>query len=77
MRCGAKRFHAEIEIEGEKKMLSLVARTPAEARKYIRRKYGELTQIISVRERKETHHSLYISENYLDTRGEGSVIWND
>lgn len=50
MRCGAKRFLAEIELDGENKMKSVIARTPAEARKTIRSTYGVETNIISVRE---------------------------
>ncbi|HLR75711.1 MAG TPA: hypothetical protein VK077_10575 [Virgibacillus sp.] len=50
MRCGAKRFQAEIEVNGEREIKSLTARTPAEARKYIRRKYGQATKILFVRE---------------------------
>ncbi len=49
MKCGAKQYHIEIEIDGEKKTKTIAARTPAEARKKVRVEYGEKLQIISVR----------------------------
>lgn len=52
MRCGAKCFHVEIEIDEEKVIKPVNARTPAEARKTVRRKYGAEAPILSVRERK-------------------------
>ncbi|GAB3796138.1 hypothetical protein [Virgibacillus kimchii] len=52
MRCGAKCFLVEAEIDGEKRIKSVNARTPAEARKTIRKAYGHRTPVISVRGRK-------------------------
>jgi len=52
LRCGAKCFHVETEIDGEKLIESIRARTPAEARKTIRKEYGANTAVLSVRERK-------------------------
>ncbi|QUW23579.1 hypothetical protein JSQ81_08780 [Sporosarcina sp. Marseille-Q4063] len=49
MKCGAKQYHIEFEIRGERKITSVAARTPAEARKKFRVEYGEKSQIISVR----------------------------
>ncbi len=49
MQCGAKCFVAEFEIAGEKKVTSVIARTPAAVRKTIRNKYGKDTEIYSVR----------------------------
>lgn len=49
MRCGAKRFLAEIKIDGEQFTKSIFARTPSEARKSIRKSYGANTVIISIR----------------------------
>lgn len=48
MRCGAKRFTAKIELDGEKVTKPIIARTPAEARKSIRKTYGQETYIYSV-----------------------------
>lgn len=53
MKCGAKRYQVEIEVGGEKQIKSVLARTPAEARKNIRKNYGIETHIISVREEKK------------------------
>lgn len=52
MRCGTKRFTAEIELDGEKVTKPIIARTPAEARKNIRKTYGKETYIYSVIEQK-------------------------
>lgn len=52
MRCGTKRFTAEIELDGEKVTKPIIARTPAEARKNIRKTYGRDTYIYSVIEQK-------------------------
>lgn len=49
MRCGAKCFIAEIELDGEKKIKPVIARTPAAVRKTIRAKYGKDIEIFSVR----------------------------
>jgi len=51
MICSAKRFQAHIEINGEHKVTSVVARTPAEARKSIRKHFGRHTNIISVKKK--------------------------
>lgn len=52
MRCGTKRYIAEIELNGEKLKKPIIARTPAEARKSIRKTYGKDTVIYSVVEEK-------------------------
>lgn len=49
MRCGAKCFIVEMEVDGEKKTLPVNARTPAGARKVIRGAYGKDAEIFSVR----------------------------
>jgi len=51
MRCGAKRYLVELEEDNTKRIKSVTARTPAQARKTIRSKYGPETRIISVREK--------------------------
>lgn len=48
MRCGTKRFLATIELDGKKESKTIIARTPAEARKNIRKSYGENTYIHAV-----------------------------
>lgn len=48
MRCGAQRYWAEFYLDHEKKRKIVTARTPAEARKILRAKYGEAIQITSV-----------------------------
>jgi len=52
MVCGSKRYDAQVEVEGEVYAETVTARTPAEARKALRRKYGKSAHIITVRERK-------------------------
>lgn len=52
MRCGAKRYLVEFELGGVEQSKTVIARTPAEARKRIRTKCGEQTHVISVRRRK-------------------------
>ncbi len=52
MRCSTKRYIAEIEIDGVKQKKPVIARTPAEARKSIRKTYGKDTIIHSVMEEK-------------------------
>jgi len=52
MRCGAKCFLAKFEIDGKMMTKSVITRTPAEARRTIRSKYGEDTDIIWVRKEK-------------------------
>lgn len=53
MRCGAKCFHVEAELDGELLIESVHARTPAEARKSMRKKHGENTYIVSVSVKKK------------------------
>lgn len=48
MRCGSKCFLVTIEMNGEKQMKHVTARTPVDARKTIRLEYGAETQILSV-----------------------------
>ncbi|MFA8439876.1 hypothetical protein [Pueribacillus sp. YX66] len=49
MRCGAKRFLVEVEADGGKQYKTVIARTPAEARKMVRLKCGDQIHVISVR----------------------------
>lgn len=51
MRCGAKCFLVEVEIDEKVQTKSVNARTPAEARKTIRSAYGRETVIQTVREK--------------------------
>ncbi|MEH7236679.1 hypothetical protein [Bacillus sp. JJ1562] len=53
MRCGAKCFLVEIEADGKAQVESVNARTPAEARKNIRKKWGTETHILAVKEEKK------------------------
>lgn len=53
MRCGAKCFLVQLELNGEKEIKSVNARTPVEARKAVRTEYGEKVQILSVKEEKK------------------------
>ncbi|WP_423798253.1 hypothetical protein [Neobacillus sp. SAB-20_R2A] len=53
MRCGAKCFLVEMEINGEKLIESVIARTPVEARKTIRIEYGAMAEILKVKEEKK------------------------
>lgn len=53
MRCGAKCFFVEFEIDGEIQSKPVVARTPVEARKTIRLTYGQGPRILSVKEEKK------------------------
>ncbi|WP_165439168.1 hypothetical protein [Bacillus timonensis] len=53
MRCGAKCFLVEIEVDGKAQLESINARTPAKARKSIRKKHGSETQILAVKEEKK------------------------
>ncbi|WP_175640393.1 hypothetical protein [Metabacillus schmidteae] len=53
MRCGSKCFVVEMEIQGEKKRESIIARTPVDARKTVRIEYGAEAHILSVREEKK------------------------
>ncbi|MEK5441109.1 MULTISPECIES: hypothetical protein [unclassified Fredinandcohnia] len=53
MRCGAKCFLVEIEVDGKVKVESVNARTSAEARKHIRKQLGQDTEILTVKEEKK------------------------
>ncbi|MEH7385097.1 hypothetical protein V7147_06735 [Bacillus sp. JJ1521] len=53
MRCGAKCFLVEIEVDGKTQIKPINARTPAEARKTIRKEIGAETQILAVKEEKK------------------------
>lgn len=52
MMCGAKCFLVEIELNDTKYVKEVTARTPVNARKVIRGKYGAEVEILSVREKK-------------------------
>ncbi|MBS4207088.1 hypothetical protein [Bacillus sp. FJAT-50079] len=54
MMCGSKCFLVEIERNGEKQINKVNARTPVNARKVIRGKFGADAEIISVKEEKKT-----------------------
>ncbi|HWK22941.1 MAG TPA: hypothetical protein VNS08_07925 [Ureibacillus sp.] len=54
MRCGAKCFVVEFEIDGEKQVKQIIARTPVEARKTIRLEYGTSPQNLSVKEERKS-----------------------
>lgn len=47
MMCGSKCFLVEIELDGEMKIKRVNARTPVNARKVIRGKYGDDAVILS------------------------------
>lgn len=51
MVCGSKCFVIEFEKGGKRKSERVIARTPAKARKVLRRKMGTNSNIISVKER--------------------------
>ena len=53
LRCGAKCFFVEFEMNGEIQSKPVVARTPVEARKTIRFTYGQEPRILSVKEEKK------------------------
>lgn len=48
MRCGSKCFLVTIEMNGEKQIKPVTARSPVDARKTIRMEYGAEAQILSV-----------------------------
>ncbi|WP_198158788.1 hypothetical protein [Robertmurraya korlensis] len=48
MRCGSKCYLVTIEMNGEKQIMPVTARSPVEARKAIRLEYGAEAQILSV-----------------------------
>lgn len=53
MRCGSKCFLVEVEINGEKQLKTVNARTPVDVRKTIRNEYGKGVIIVSVKEEKK------------------------
>lgn len=50
MRCGEKCFLVHIDMDGEEQTQFINARSPAEARKTLRKRYGKALEILSVRE---------------------------
>lgn len=52
MVCGSKRYQAQVKYGGTVHNELVSARSPAEARKAIRRKYGQVAKILTVREQK-------------------------
>ncbi|WP_246943403.1 hypothetical protein [Bacillus pinisoli] len=53
MRCGTRCFTVEMEVNGEKHVKIVTARTPVEARKTIRIEYGADAKIVTVLEDKK------------------------
>lgn len=53
MQCGSKCFRIEVEVNGEKKIETVRARTSVNARKVIRGKYGKEATILSAIEDKK------------------------
>ncbi|GGE57163.1 hypothetical protein GCM10011391_40070 [Pullulanibacillus camelliae] len=53
MRCGAKCFVAEMEVDGQKQVRPVTARTPADVRKTIRLEYGTGVTVLSVKEKRK------------------------
>lgn len=53
MRCGEKCFLVEIEVNGEKQVKPVTARTSIKARKTIHLEYGGESNILSVIEEKK------------------------
>lgn len=51
MRCGEKCFYVKIEKEKSTEILPVYARTTAEARKTVRREFGDDISILSVRKK--------------------------
>lgn len=52
MRCGAKCFVVQYELDGETKTISVNTRTPAEARKVLKTKTSGQGKVIQVRAQK-------------------------
>ncbi|MEN2466872.1 hypothetical protein [Ornithinibacillus sp. FSL M8-0202] len=50
MKCGAKRYVVEAELNGTKWLKTVIARSPAEARKKFRFSYGSDVSIIAVKQ---------------------------
>ena len=48
MKCGAKCFLVEMEVNGVVEVIPVKARTPIEARKTIRLEYGKETKVLTV-----------------------------
>lgn len=57
MRCGAKCFLVEMEVNGRVEVKTVNARSPMEARKTIRLEYGEETKVLSVTSEKKNNSS--------------------
>lgn len=53
MRCGTKYFEVELDEEFNEKVMTVPARTPAEARKIVRHQCGADVQILTVREQRQ------------------------
>ena len=53
MQCGAKCFLVEVELDGDKKVLPVTARSQVHARKAVRLQYDDLVNIISVKPEKK------------------------
>ena len=51
MRCGTKYFEVELDGENADPVMTVPARTPAEARKIVRQKCGADVQILAVRDK--------------------------
>lgn len=52
VQCGAKCFLVEIELNGDKKIVPVKARTSVLARKTVRVQYEDAVKIVSVKEDK-------------------------
>jgi len=52
MKCGAKCFIVELEMDGKIKQEKVISRTPVSARKTIRNEYGKEINILTVRQEK-------------------------
>lgn len=57
MRCGAKCFLVEMEVNGRVEVKPVNARSPMEARKTIRLEYGKETKVLSVTAEKKNNSS--------------------
>jgi len=55
MMCGSRCFLVEMKLDGIKVVKRVTARTPVGARKVIRGKYGDVVEILSVKENKHSH----------------------
>ena len=52
MMYGSKRFLVKMKLNGKKLIKQVAAKTPVDARKTIRKEYGESVEILSVIEEK-------------------------